>query len=251
MGEKRCAIIGAGAGLGRALAARFAREGYVLTLLSRSEAGSSAALDAARAAAPDAAHRFLAADAQEPPTIEQALTDAGPFEVLIYNARGGYTLREPLAMTFEELEEIYRLEVIGAHAAARAVMPAMIARGGGVIVNISSGAATSSLEGWSHYCASKAAALMLTQCGAKELGPKGVRVVGLSPGTVATDMQVAIKASGVNPVSKLDPSVHIPTEWVARAALLLCGDQGAEYEGRDFRLRDPQSRRLLGLPEDG
>lgn len=177
MGEKRCAIVGAGAGLGRALAARFAREGYALTLLSRSEAGSSAALDAARAAAPDAGHRFLAADAQEPHTIEQALTDAGPFEVLIYNARGGYTLREPLAMTFEELEEIYRLEVVGAHAAARAVMPAMIERGQGSVLFSS---ATAALRGSGTnplYAIGKFGLRALSQSLAKAYAKDGVHVV--------------------------------------------------------------------------
>jgi NAD(P)-dependent dehydrogenase (short-subunit alcohol dehydrogenase family) len=79
----------------------------------------------------------------------------------------------------------------------------------GVIINISSGAATSALEGWSHYCSSKAAALMLTKSIHKEVADKGIRAIGLSPGTVATDMQVKIKASGINPVSQLDPAVHI------------------------------------------
>ena len=53
---------------------------------------------------------------------------------------------------------------------------------------------------WSHYCATKAAVLSLTKCGHKEHGDRGITVVGLSPGTVATEMQVQIKDSGINPV---------------------------------------------------
>src|SRR3546814_2481600 len=85
----------------------------------------------------------------------------------------------------------------------------MEAQGHGVIVNISSGAATSPLEGWSHYCATKAAVLMLTCCVDKEYRDRGIHVVVLSPGTVATDMQRAIKASGIHPVSRMDFYQHI------------------------------------------
>ncbi|MEL7087832.1 MAG: SDR family oxidoreductase, partial [Planctomycetota bacterium] len=119
---------------------------------------------------------------------------------------------------------------------------------GGVIINISSGAATNPLDGWSHYCASKAAALMLTRCGDKELAERGIRVVGLSPGTVATEMQVSIKASGINPVSKLEMSDHISPEAVANALLWLATEGYASYAGGDFSLRTPEGRAAAGLP---
>jgi len=114
--------------------------------------------------------------------------------------------------------------------------------------NISSGAATSALEGWSHYCSTKAAVLSLTRCADKEYRDAGVRVVGLSPGTVATEMQVAIKASGLNPVSQLDPSAHIPPEWAARAVVWLCTDTANDLAGVDFSLKDAAGRARVGLP---
>ena len=92
-----------------------------------------------------------------------------------------------------------------------------------------------------------AAALSLTRCAHKEVADKGVRVVGLSPGTVATDMQVVIKASGINPVSQLDPAVHIPTEWAAQAVLWLCTDAARAYDGADFSLNSDEARRRVGL----
>ena len=58
---------------------------------------------------------------------------------------------------------------------------------------------------------------MLTKCLHKEMGEKGIRAMGLSPGTVATQMQKEIKASGINRVSELDWSDHIPADWPARA----------------------------------
>ena len=136
----------------------------------------------------------------------------------------------------------------GVYYGLRAALPLMADKGG-VVVNISSGAATSPLEGWSQYCASKAAALMLTRCAQREAGA-GVRIVGLSPGTVATEMQVRIKASGINPVSRLSMSDHIPPDWPARAVVWLCTDDAAEFAGVDVSLRDPEIRRRAGLPAD-
>lgn len=129
------------------------------------------------------------------------------------------------------------VNIKGVYHGLRAAIPVMERRGGGVIVNISSGAANSALEGWSHYCSSKAAAKKLTECAHKEVANRGIRVVGLSPGTVATDMMGKIKASGINPVSQLDWSSHIPPEWAAKAVAFLCGPAGAEFAGTDFSIK--------------
>ena len=124
----------------------------------------------------------------------------------------------------------------GVYYGLRLALPIMEKQSSGVIVNVSSGAATSPMEGWAHYCSAKAGALMLTRCAHEEYGHLGVRVVGLSPGTVATEMQVLIKKSGINAVSQLDPSVHIPAEWPARAIAWLCTSDAAEFGGTDFSI---------------
>ena len=59
-------------------------------------------------------------------------------------------------------------------------------------------------------------------------------MVGLSPGTMATDIQVAIKESGINPVSQLDPSVHAPPELAAQAVAWLCTEDAADLSGVDL-----------------
>jgi len=123
----------------------------------------------------------------------------------------------------------------------------METQGSGVIINISSGAATGALEGWSHYCSTKAAVLSLTRCADKECRENDIRVIGLSPGTVATDMQLAIRASGINPVSKMEPSAHKPVEWPARAIAWLCTEDAAGFSGTDFSLKDDEGLRLVGL----
>ena len=65
---------------------------------------------------------------------------------------------------------------------------------------------------------------------------------------MATQMQVEIKATGVNPVSQLELSDHIPASDVAQTIAYLCGPGGTEYAGEDFHLREPASRALVGLP---
>ena len=88
---------------------------------------------------------------------------------------------------------------------------------------------------------------MLTRVADKEYRQHGVRVLGLSPGTVATDMQREIKDSGINPVSQLDWSDHIAPEWPAQALVWMCSPAADGFLGDDISLRDPEIRRTVGL----
>ena len=108
-------------------------------------------------------------------------------------------------------------------------------------------AAQRPLEGWSAYCTSKAGALMLTRAADEEYRDKGIRAMSLSPGTVATDMQRTIKASGVNAVSELDWSDHIPPEWVAQTLLWMCNSEADRFLGGEISLRDEDIRKTVGV----
>ncbi len=88
---------------------------------------------------------------------------------------------------------------------------------------------------------------MLTRCVDKEERAHGIRAMGLSPGTVATQMQKDIKASGINPVSQLDWSNHIPADWPAKALLWMCGSDADAYVGQEISLRDEGIRAQVGL----
>ncbi len=176
-----CAIVGAGDGLGQALARRFAAEGMTLALLSRSESGSAAALAAANETAPGGAHRYVQTDATQPEGLEAALNqvarDCGDIEVLIYNARGGYQLRDPITMSYDDLDEIYKLEVVGAFAAAKAVLPGMRERKRGTILYSS---ATAALRGSGTnplYAIGKFGLRALSQSLAKAYAVDGVHIV--------------------------------------------------------------------------
>ena len=181
MARPVCAIVGAGEGLGRALAARFAGESFDIGLVSRSREGSSAAAEAAVSADPEAKVGFFAADARRPETVERALhgvaAGIGKVEVLIYNVRGEFARRDPLDMTYEELEEIYRVEVVGAFAAARAVLPAMRGRGAGSVIFSSATAAFRGSATHPLYAIGKFGVRALSQSLAKAYSKDGVHVV--------------------------------------------------------------------------
>lgn len=139
------------------------------------------------------------------------------------------------------------VNVKGVYYGMRTAIPIMQKQGGGTIINMSSGAANSVLEGWSHYCSSKVASQRLTEIAHKEVGNDCINIIGLSPGTVATEMMKKIKESGINPVSQLDWSSHISTEWAAKAVLFLCGPEGKEFAGSDFSIKTEEGRDRVGL----
>jgi NAD(P)-dependent dehydrogenase (short-subunit alcohol dehydrogenase family) len=138
----------------------------------------------------------------------------------------------------------------GAFAMVHAALPHMPANAG-TVVNVSSGAAHRPLEGWSAYCASKAGLAMLTRSLHLELGGRGLRAYGFQPGVVDTEMQVQIRASGINEVSRLRRSELLPPEEPAAVIAWLCAERPADLAGAEFRVSDPALRGRAGLPTTG
>ena len=171
----------------------------------------------------------------------------GSLDVLIGNAGVIEPVSHLAEVDPDAWGHVIDINLKGVFYGMRAAMPVMQAAGGGTIITISSGAAHNALEGWSHYCASKAGAAMLTMCADKEGRAQGLRVMGLSPGTVATQMQREIKASGMNPVAQLDWSDHIPPEWPAKALLWMCSPDADGFIGQEISLRDENIRKRVGL----
>ena len=248
--NKAVIVTGASRGIGAATARAFARAGARVLLTARSAQAIETIAAEIRADGGEAAAQATDVSRWEDvqAMVARCQTLYGSVDVLVNNAG----VIQPIATIAESNPEAWTqaamINYFGTYYGLRAVLPVMQAQGSGVVVNLSSGAATSPLEGWSHYCSAKAGAAMLTRCAQRE-ARAGVRIVGLSPGTVATDMQVAIKASGINPVSQLDPSVHIPADWPAQAIVWLCTQDAAEFAGTDVSLRDPEIRARVGLSD--
>ena len=251
----RSAIItGASRGIGAATARELAAHGVGVVLAARSGGDIERVADEIRGAGGRA--EPVVCDVARWPDVEHTVARCleafgGRVDILVNNAG----LIDPIARLGDSdpaaWGTVVDVNLKGVYHALRAVLPHMSERGSGTVVNISSGAATGALEGWSHYCATKAAVLALTHCVHKEYAGHGIRAVGLSPGTVATGMQESIRDSGMNPVSQLDREAHIPPEWAARAVAWLCTEAASDVAGEDFSIKTPEGRQRVGLPEDG
>ncbi len=243
---KTVLITGASRGIGESAAREFAQAGANVVLTARS-GGAIEAIAADIGSQALAVTCDVADNSQVVAAVNAAVEKFGGLDVLINNAG----LIEPISHLDqsdpESWGQVIDVNVKGVYYGMRAAMPVMEAAGGGSILTISSGAAHGPVEAWSHYCASKAAVNMLTRCVDKEAREKGIRAIGLSPGTVATQMQRDIKASGINPVSKLDWSDHVPPEWPAKCLMWMCEPEADAWLGDEISLRDEGIRKAVGL----
>ena len=247
MTGKVALITGASRGIGAETARVFAGAGARVALCARSD---EAVADLAGELGPDRAiaipcdvSRYWEIAA----AVDAALQAFGRLDVLIANAGTIEPIARMDAADPEAWGQTIDTNLKGVFHGMHAALVPMLAQGGGTVITVSSGAAHGPVEAWSHYCAAKAGAAMLVRCLHHEFGESGIRSMGLSPGTVATQMQKEIKASGVNPVSRLDWSDHIPPDWPARAMLWMCGPGGDDWLGEEVRLRDEGIRRAAGL----
>lgn len=241
-------ITGASRGIGAEAARVFARAGASVALVARSS-------DAIGELASEIGDKALALPCnigrydEVKAAVDQTVAAFGGLDILINNAG----MIEPISHMADSdpvaWGEAIDVNLKGVYYGMRAVLPVMLAAGGGKVLTVSSGAAHSPVEAWSAYCSSKAGAAMLTRSLDKEYGEAGIHAVGLSPGTVATQMQREIKASGINPVSELDWSDHIPADWPARVLLWMCGPDAVEFAGQEISLREDVIRRRVGLIE--
>ena len=178
---KHAVVTGAASGIGRAVALALAEAGTGVVVADR-DADAGARVAAELAGGAGAGHRFAALDVTDPNSV-RTLFDAAPTPVDILVNNAGINL--PAALLDVDSEQIGRTLAVnqaGMIRCAQAAAAGMVAAGGGVIVNMASESGLEGSAGQSVYAASKAAVYSLTRSWAKELGPRGVRVVGVAPG---------------------------------------------------------------------
>lgn len=203
---KNALITGAGKGIGRALAIALAQEGMNVGLIARTEADLQ---NVAEELKNFNVHVAIAtADVASIDSVNTAVakvkTDLGAIDILINNAGissfGSFMELEPARW-----EEIVKVNLFGAYYVTRAVLPEMIDRKTGDIVNISSTAGQRGAAVTSAYSASKFALIGLSESLMQEVRKHNIRVTTLTPSTVATDMAKDLNLTDGNPDKVMQP----------------------------------------------
>lgn len=226
-------VTGGNRGIGLATVRALAAAGARVTYTARSVEG----LEAARQELAGAAEGVLC-DVGDREGMARLL--APGVDVLVNNAGVIGPIGHMGDVDPEEWAKVVKVNLVAAVQAIQAVLPGMLARGGGTVINLSSGAAHKAMEGWSAYCASKAGLAMVTRSLHLEYGGRGIRTFGFAPGVVDTDMQGAIRASGMNPVSQLPRVSLAPADRPAWAIAWLCTPEADPLVGQELDIRaDP------------
>ncbi|MBL8575626.1 MAG: SDR family oxidoreductase [Mesorhizobium sp.] len=228
------AVTGTAQGIGLAIARDFLREGSDLFMIDRDAPRLEKVAMELEAAFPDRHITTAAADLEDKPRIAAIFAEAGhrrPLDGLVNNA-GVNVFHDPLEMPDEEWQRCFSVNLEGAWACSRAVLPGMIARGHGVILNIASTHSFTIIPGTFPYPVAKHALLGLTKSLGLEYAAKGIRVNALAPGYVATQKVIDWWNSAEDPEAaraetmKLHPQGKIATpEEIARAAVFMISDE--------------------------
>ena len=177
MADKVAAVLGVGPGLGTAIAARFAREGYAVALMARSKESVSAAREAVEGAGAEGL--AVATDATDASSVARAFDEVrgtlGDPEVFVYNA-GAFRMGGILDLTPEDFDACWGANCAGAFYAAQQVLPAMVDRGGGTIILTGATAALRGSARFSALAVGKFGLRALAQSMAREFGPQGIHV---------------------------------------------------------------------------
>ena len=229
--ENQIAVVtGAGRGIGRAIALKFAAEGADVVCISRTVENSEKVAGEIRALGRKAwAHAVDVADAAAvTAAAEKILADCGKVNILVNNAgvtRDGLLMR----MSDADWDAVLNTNLKGAFLLTKAFTRAFVKQRSGRIINLASIIGLIGNAGQANYAASKAGLIGFTQSVAKELGSRGITANALAPGFIETDM-----TAGLSPDLKAELLKKIPLnslgqpEDIAHAALFLAGP-GARY----------------------
>ena len=226
---KTALVTGGSRGIGRAITETLIREGYKVAFTYRSSDEAASELERETGAI------AIKADSESREDIARAVDCAlgalGSVEVLVNNAGiSSFSLLSDVSDA--EWDRMLAVNLTAPFLYCRAVIPGMVSRKSGRIINITSiwGLVGSSCE--AHYSATKAGLIGLTKALAKELGPSGITVNAVAPGIIRTDMNSALDVEAISQLEDETPLMRIgePDE-VARAVSFLSGEGGAFITG--------------------
>ena len=238
MTSKVAIVSGAAAGIGAACAPRLAQDGVAIGVLDLDAARCEDTVAAIEAAGGRAV--ALGADISQRDQVQAALATCrealGPITILVNNA--GVTAFTPLERTTDEQWDfIYAVNVKGTFILTQEVLPDMKAAGWGRIVNISSSSAQTGAANMAAYSSSKGAVITLTRSLAQELGPLGITVNNIPPGSVMGTIMADANAVRFNvPVDDLAKSMPVrrvgEPDDIANACAWLCQEATGYVTGQ-------------------
>ena len=234
-------VTGGGGGIGRAIAQRLARDRMAIAVVDRNSG-------AAQTVAAEIGGLAVTADVTEPEEVGRAidatLARFGKIDLLVNNA-GVAWMGPALDTPLEALRSMLAVNVEGVFIVSRAVLPHMVARRTGSVVNLASWAGKTGPAYFAGYSASKFAVIGLTQALAREMAPHGIRVNAICPGIVVdTAMRTSIEAQQRRYVlpetaerEKSIPigRVSVPDD-VAAIAAFLASDESSYMTGEAINL---------------
>ena len=210
---KNALVTGGGRGLGKAVAVALANEGVNVGITGRNEESLKTTVAELEKLGVKAAYSVF--DVEEMAQVEQGVASIafqlGSIDILINNAGvGDFGSFEE--MPVETWEKVMKVNLFGVYYVAKAALPYLKQNKEGDIVNVASTAGLKGAPNMSAYCASKAAVISLSQSLMAELRKFNIRVITLTPSTIATDMSIEGKLTDGNPEKVLQPEDF--AEWV-------------------------------------
>jgi NAD(P)-dependent dehydrogenase (short-subunit alcohol dehydrogenase family) len=233
---KAAVVTGAGAGIGRAIAIEFAREGASILA---ADVDIEAALETANLVeAAGGRARSMQADVSAPDQVEamvdMALSEMNGLDILVNNAGVSHPAQSILDLDLDHLDRVFAVDFKGVYLCSRAGGKAMLAKGGGVILNISSIAGLTPLP-LPVYGPMKSAVNMLTRILARDWAECGIRVNAIAPGYVLTPLIQGLIDKGLrNPgliIERTPMKTMLSPGDIAAAALFLASDASRHITG--------------------
>jgi NAD(P)-dependent dehydrogenase (short-subunit alcohol dehydrogenase family) len=235
-------VTGAASGMGLAIAQRLAGSGHRVAVLDLDGVAAARAAEELRGSGAQALG--IAADVADRGAVNRALAhvhrELGPVEIAVTSA-GVDEFTSFTDITPSQWDRMLAVNLTGTFHCVQAAVPDMMAAGWGRIVTISSSSAQSGAKRMAHYVASKGGVIALTKALAAELGPHGITVNTIPPGSIETPMTRRAEAAGDLPstdaLAKMIPVRRMGTpDDVAAACDFLCSEEAGYINGQQINL---------------